>query len=538
MNPVHQNLQILAERALPRMLTQVCRDPNSACHGCWDRNWWHYKIRDFPSVILQQGGYALHVAAGTSAATQAEAAFLQDLARASALFWNERAKRHGAFEEYYPYEQGYPPLAFSTLAVAKLAKEGVIDPALVQSGLETAARQLTSRFEAQAANQQVAGTAALAVIRRISPDTVDENDFQALLQRSLDLQHEDGWFPEYDGPDLGYLSVTMDCLWDIYDATEDPRCLDAIGRGLEFIAWFTQTRPHGAGMHNSRNTDYIVPYAIARLAANQGPKQDLAHRVLHRLYANAADPSHFLGAVDDRYWCHYIGHSLFRSLRALDKQPLPPLPGETASSSGNSMASTGHYRLNNHSMEVLISAHKGGILTASTADGALASDFGWIVRRGGQVWVSHWWSTHWSVKQADQSLTVEGPMVCHKEHLSSPFKHVILRGLSFLFGRRMIGILKNMLIFRKGADSLRFQRTIQLRGDELLVEDSIIGTQSSDRILRAPRSSKRHVASADSHHPEDASLLAGFHREEKTSDDSERHRVVTKLRPHPTLHSN
>ena len=43
----------------PRILSQIDRDPNSPTYGCCDRNFWHYKIRDFPSAILQQSGYGL-----------------------------------------------------------------------------------------------------------------------------------------------------------------------------------------------------------------------------------------------------------------------------------------------------------------------------------------------------------------------------------------------------------------------------------------------------------------------------------------------
>ena len=50
--------QLLAE-VLPRILSQCCRDPNSPAYGCFDRNFWHYRMRDFASIILQQGGYAV-----------------------------------------------------------------------------------------------------------------------------------------------------------------------------------------------------------------------------------------------------------------------------------------------------------------------------------------------------------------------------------------------------------------------------------------------------------------------------------------------
>ena len=106
--PVSDALGQVARLWLPRLLTQVCRDPSSPHFGCFDRDWWHYRIRDFPSVILQQGGYALHLASQPGAqAEQREG--LKKLAAAACRFWNGRATRRGAFEEYYPWEQGFPP---------------------------------------------------------------------------------------------------------------------------------------------------------------------------------------------------------------------------------------------------------------------------------------------------------------------------------------------------------------------------------------------------------------------------------------------
>ena len=38
-----------------RLLSQLDRDPDSPSFGSFDRNFWNYKIRDFSSIILQQG---------------------------------------------------------------------------------------------------------------------------------------------------------------------------------------------------------------------------------------------------------------------------------------------------------------------------------------------------------------------------------------------------------------------------------------------------------------------------------------------------
>ena len=40
---------------------------------------------------------------------------------------------------------------------------------------------------------------------------------------------------------------------------------------------------------------------------------------MRTLYSDVASPSHFFRAVDDRYLCHYIGHSIARAIPELDK---------------------------------------------------------------------------------------------------------------------------------------------------------------------------------------------------------------------------
>lgn len=502
MNNVNQTQTDLAmerfcEGLLPRLLTQVCRDPNSPAYGCFDRNWWHYKIRDFPSIILQQGGYALYCAAQLPAFTS-QADGLRGLAAASCRFWNQRAVKYGAFEEYYPWERGYPPVAFSALTVAKLAASGVVDVKVIMPGLKRAARDLQNRFEARAANQQVTGTAALCWIRKIAPSLIDGNRFETICNRTLECQHSEGWYMEYGGPDLGYLSVTMDCLWDAYDATGDERFRASAAKALEFISPFASMPQRGAGMHNSRNTDYIVPYGIARFLEFE-EYELTAKMVLGRVFEEICDPNHFLRAIDDRYYCHYIGHSLFRSIGLIGN-----LQAAETNVMDDYYEGSGHWlRSKTQSgCAAIVSTSKGGIFSL-WFDGAECADFGWVALNGDKEWVSHWWADFWRVERSENAITVKGQLVPHRENQSTPWKHMLLRGLSFLFGRRIIGLLKEKMIFKeRSVNGPFYSRTVIFQEESVKVVD-VLGIENADKLERAPRSSKRHVASADSYHRED-----------------------------------
>jgi hypothetical protein len=518
-----EGLTLFSDAMVPRILTQICRDPSSPGYGSCDRNWWHYKIRDFSSVILQQAGLAAYES-GRLASYEAQRDALNELASAACRFWNGRACRHGAFEEYYPWENGYPPTAFSTLAVARLVHEGIVQRGDVEPGLRVAAKQLLSRFEGEAVNQQVAGLAALGWLRRLLPDAVSGDAFAQLTDRVLALQHDEGWFPEYDGPDIGYLSVVVDCLWELYDATEDDRFVRAVAKAIDFIAPFAALPGRGAGMHNSRNTDYIVPYGIVRAMRDLPQPEDRASAAgtFVALYEECAFPGHFLHAIDDRYLCHYIGHSILRAARLLSLGDLPPeaLDATPLAVRSRLLSGSGHIirAEDGDRCCALISPRKGGVISVWRDDGGRFADFGWQLVGGDRLWCNHWWSDSWQSECADSSVTIRGSMVPHCEVVSSPLKHMVLRGVSLLLGRRVIGLLKEKMIFKRGEKSgPAFQRQIVFESNGVLIEDRISGIPTDVAVRRAPRASKRHVASADSYQVEDVRLCEGWRVSEHQS---------------------
>ena len=497
---IMQKCSLLAAQTLPRILSQINRDENVPDYGCCDRNHHHYKIRDFSSIIIQQAGYA-----AWCASLLPENAHLADglrrTARAACLYWNKRALKFRAFEEYYPWEEGYPPVAFSTLAVAKLALAGVVEPEAIRSGLEIAARQLLKRFEAEAANQQVAGTSALCQVRKLFPELVPADQLERVIAKTLNCQHPEGWYMEYGGQDLGYLSVTLDCLWDAFDVTGDSRFRESAAKALRYMGIFLSVSPRGIGMHNARNTDYVVPYGIARFL-NEAEYAPLAARILNGLLQNIESPGHYFRAVDDRYWCHYIGHSLYRAIPLLGK--LETVQAETVSPENCFLEGTGHFlRGKAEPFRAFVSGKKGGILTLFDANGRSISDFGWVIPDGKRLWVNHWWSDQWKPEQQGARIVVTGPLSAHKYAKNTPFRHFVLRCLSLFFGHQIIALLKEKLIFKKsGKSPYGFKREVEFAADQVIVRDEFQlppGTQPKP----ARRASQRHVASADSFHFED-----------------------------------
>lgn len=507
----------IIENYTPRILTQICRDPGCKAYGSCDRNWWHYKMRDFSSIILQQGGYYLAEAAELAEySTERDA--MRNLAKATLDFWQIRVLRYGAFEEYYPWERGYPAVAFSTLAAVKLIRALNLPVQAYQKGLHKALRQLLKRHEFEASNQYFAGLAALYILHSIAPEWIEQNELNSRLQELLRRQSPEGWFNEYGGPDLAYLSVTIDCLWDIYDVCPAAAILPAIRKAITFMASLLY-RDASIGMHNSRNTDYILPYGIIR--ALQFPDATLSQSALQiaeRLFANLDDPRHFLRAIDDRYISHYIGVSVLRAHALQASHPLPQLQQSPPLATDLFLPESGYLILRNDETECLISTRKGGNISLYRRDGsAFFADYGWQISAGKACLVSNWWGSSALEHRQGNTIRIKGQFVRTTEHSSAPWQHIVLRISSLLLGPVIIAALKRRLIFQKSSAGYSFSRQITLSKTGLEIQDTLRGIKDPARLRKAPLASRRHVASADSFHPEDLALSKNCHSHREIS---------------------
>ena len=208
-----------ARRATPRVLTQMDRDPMSPTFGCFDRNYWHYKIRDFPSSILQQGVVVLDSILRGSIERSVSKELIESWIVGAIRALVRQTRWSGSVDEYYPYERSYPAAAFSLYAIGYVLWRWPLEspPPLKTEdwrGLRRLARGLILSTETQASNQQAAGLAGIALATLLPNLHLDAEAHHTLSDKFFSTQHPEGWFPEYGGPDFGYLTVTIDALID------------------------------------------------------------------------------------------------------------------------------------------------------------------------------------------------------------------------------------------------------------------------------------------------------------------------------------
>src|SRR5882757_8450157 len=96
-----------ALRWIPKILTLQDRNRHSPTYGCFDRNYWQYKIIDFPSGMSQEFVWPLALAWATE--LEGNAFYRQDALRewveAGMVFAARSAHADASCDDYFPFEK-------------------------------------------------------------------------------------------------------------------------------------------------------------------------------------------------------------------------------------------------------------------------------------------------------------------------------------------------------------------------------------------------------------------------------------------------
>lgn len=498
MSDLQSKFDIYVQSHLGRLLTQMDRDPDSPTYGCFDRNYWHYKVRDFPSSILQQGIFALEAIRSGHIQLNVSLDIIEQWCLGAVNALMNQTSKNGAVSEYYPYEHSYPAAAFSLSSICNvLYKWKKSAPHLLESvdwlSLNKLASHVASRIEEEAANQQGAGLAGLAFAEKLGIEAISKKDVEDHANRFFALQHKEGWFKEYGGADFGYLSVTIDALVDYYDATEDRRALDAIDRAVEFISICMGADGKLPSTLNSRNTDYVVPYGLVRTAV----RNKKASWLVETLFNDMDQYNHFLWSIDDRYHSHYIYASTVRSLpyiqNVVKSEPHVPRDDLWLEGCGYWIVWSPDRKWN-----IFVGAKKGGVLRIHRKNKPPLIDNGWRIHENDRIWTTKWWLDKTKIEKKDGTIFIHKKCKRIKYFIPTTLKHGALRLFAIVFREKVIPILKQLMIYNSSNNNgPDFERTVEIDLKNISIVDRFTYKKRA-KIKPAPRQNLRYVASADS----------------------------------------
>lgn len=451
-----------------RLLGLLDRNPLSATYGCFDRNYWHYKIVDFSNGRQQEAALTLALLYTTEHPQNPyyNQKKIKEWSLAAMQFLTTIQNADGSFNEYYPHEHAFVTTAFAAFAVAEgllLLKE---HPPSVVDMLAKAGKFLIKKEEREVVNQNLGAAAALQNIYVVTGDESFSRNAFLKVQDSLQNQSAEGWFYEYGGPDIGYLSVAISYLAHYYAKTRDEFALSRLKEAVQFLSHFFHPDGTAGGEYGSRNTTYIVPDGIEICAQHDGYASFLADAVRTSLASTGFNPSH----LDDRYLCNML-YTYIQAFKACNPLPQKQVPKPRFFSESGLLVE----KIKNY--YVIVNLKKGGIFTLFRNGDLIMSDAGFLGRlTDGTLVTSQWLGT--SFTRTPSEYVVTGSFTAVPEQIMTPLKTVALRA-SLSIGQHYAAdlaktYLRKQLITQKKCIPVSFERIITLK-DGIHIKDTVKG---------------------------------------------------------------
>jgi hypothetical protein len=288
------------------------------------------------------------------------------------------------------------------------------------------------------------------------------------LTKLLEWQTDEGWFPEYEGFDPGYDTLTLSCLAALHNESPDAKTENAIRASVALLEHFVHPDGSFGGEYGSRNTYNFFPHGF-ELAGRWLPEAlAINDRFLDGL-RNGLAPCY----SDDRI----IGHHLWNYLLAARDFATRSTARQSKPRESIRLQKAGIIIDRRDKTELYLALNKGGTFKLFRDSKLVLSDTGVSLQmRNGKTAVAHLIDDYEQVIGPD-GILVRGKMGWAKHNNTTPFKLLILRLINLTIGyvapnfvRRL---LQKMLIVGKQNAPFRFERILERKDDRWRVIDRI-----------------------------------------------------------------
>ena len=478
----------------PRLLGLLNRNISSSSYGSFDREYWHYNTVDFSCARKQEAVLTLtllYLIRHEKNRYYRNKELLCYI-RAALMFWTKIQNKNGSFNEWYPNENSFVVTSFSAYAVSEsllLIKDDLPEDEYRKAidALVKAGDWLLSRHEKRVMNQQTGAAIALLNLYLLTDEARYLDSSKDKISLLNQRQSDEGWFLEYGGPDIGYLSLAIDYLCKYYSKTKDDSVKEIIDRALSFIKYFIQPNLIAGGEYTSRNTEYLIPHGFEVFSKFNEDALFVASVVRKSLLKSNSFPNLF----DDRYLT-YVGYTWLQAYMdanpELDVAVDNNINGHFSKPFKKYFEKSGLLIINDERRHLIINVKKGASFRIFDKDAERSySDSGILVKSEGKWYTSGWLSDSQD-DISDNALTVSGNMWKVPDKTLSPAQNILLRLFQMTFGRSsLISLwmkerLRDLLITKTKPSNVRYNRVLVFKEDSnilLRVRDSVLSGKNS-----------------------------------------------------------
>ena len=281
MDPIerHELYRTAIMNAVPRMLSELDRDPFSTTYGCFDREYWAWATKDFSNVDLQRAIYPMTILylQPFSGNFWCGKTRVKDWILAAFRFWLKCQHKNGSHDHHYPNEYSFVGAAFPLYEISEAYRLLIAADALEKEegerllfGMRRSADFLCHSNEKHGfiSNHRIGAACALVSLFQITGEDRYQTRADDLMAGVLSKASKDeGWLFEYTGADPGYQTLATYYLANYIRLTGSDKTLyDWARKSVAFLQYFLHPDGSIGGDYGSRNCPLFFPAGLELLA--------------------------------------------------------------------------------------------------------------------------------------------------------------------------------------------------------------------------------------------------------------------------------
>lgn len=263
-----------AMAVVPRIIGSLDRNELSSTRGCFDRQYWAWKLKDIPNASLQYGIYFLALTWNAKGNKFYRNNQIVGWICQAVKFWMDIQHKNGSFDQCYPGECSVGTTAYTLISMLK-AKEitgSLWDDALMKDF----ERHVNLAADYFYYNEETYGnianhTALFAYANLLLSDYYGgrfSGRYSEAMEKLEKLQSKEGWFVEYEGSDPCYQTQNIYYLAECFYKTNDNQIFEMLQRAISnYLIYCFHPDGTVGGSYGSRNTEIYYPAGFEMMAA-------------------------------------------------------------------------------------------------------------------------------------------------------------------------------------------------------------------------------------------------------------------------------
>lgn len=448
--------------------------------GNFDRNYWHYKVIDFPSGMMQTYSYALALCYKNKYPNLEHLHKNPNIIKwvlASLSNTIHITSTNGSIDDYYPHEQAVGATTFVIINFIKTIRLLDIDKAKHKDYILKVGKFISNSNESGIlSNHKAAEILSLALISDTYKTSIFEDSIKKKFDELYNNYNSEGWFEEYGGCDLGYLTVTISRLMDIYMLRPNKNLYDKIKKCVYFSIENILPDYSIGGNYNSRSTKINFTDGFAKFYHLDQKASFFIESVNKQISLG-----HNTYFKDDQIACHQL-ISYLETITCLKKYIKKDLSKLKAIIKKDSYyKSSGFIKKNFGHFDIRIGVNKGGLFNLYKKDKLFYVDCGVFLEINKTKYLSNGQFKPKQIKISENTISLTQYLYPYKEQFMNSFKLITLRFIMACIGRYFPNMiryfLQRILIIRKSNSQFKLFRKFIFHRDNLIIEDKILGTK-------------------------------------------------------------